>query len=60
MKRLIYPVLIGLLLIISLILGILFISEKIENKRLTEEIEGWSDYYLELDSISEFGFNPNW
>ena len=40
-----------ILIIITLLLGILLVLEKMENKRLTEKIEGLSDELGELKSI---------
>jgi hypothetical protein len=40
-----------ILIIISLLLGTLLVLEKIENKRLTEKIEGYTDALGELESI---------
>jgi len=39
-----------ILIITSLLLGILLVLEKIENKRLIEEVEGWSDYAGDLEA----------
>jgi hypothetical protein len=45
-----------ILIIISLLLGTLLISEKIKNKRLTEKIEGLSDRLGEIKyGEREFG-----
>ena len=40
-----------ILIITTLLLGVLFVIEKIENKRLIEKIEGYADALGELESI---------
>jgi uncharacterized protein YpmB len=44
-------IIIIILIIISLLLGTLLVLEKIENKRLTEKMEGYADAIGELESI---------
>ena len=44
-------IIIIILIIISLLLGTLLVLEKIENKKLTEEMEGYADALGELESI---------
>lgn len=46
-------ILLTIWIVITLLLGVLLVREKIENKSLIEETEGLSDMLGELESISE-------